>query len=173
MLPPYHSTAFFNTNTYQPLPQGKELVFVGWQMKTPENIGGLIRTAANIGIKDVIVVSSVDNYFNGTKIRRVARSAYDFVNLKYASEDELWQLIDSSFITVALETSPASTNIFTTSLPDKLALFLGNEQDGLPQLVIDRCQQQVHIPMTGPVKSMNVSHAATVAAFEWLRQKMS
>lgn len=51
-----------------------------------------------------------------------------------------------------------------------MALMIGSEQSGMPGNVKFPGQLDVHIPMHGAVKSMNVSHAASVCLFEWVRE---
>jgi tRNA G18 (ribose-2'-O)-methylase SpoU len=50
---------------------------------------------------------------------------------------------------------------------------VGNEKKGIDIDFVEECETIVHIPLTGNCTSLNVSHAAAVAAFEWLRQKMN
>lgn len=162
---------FFSNHPGKMLSDDFQLVLVCWNMKTPENLGSIIRTAANIGVKRILVVEDGES-LNEVKLKRVARSALQFVEIEYVKTEDWRAILDGTFVTIALETSPQSVNIYQTALPDKMALFLGNEQVGLPDDVISQCAMSVHIPMPGSVKSMNVSHAASVAAFEWMRQKL-
>jgi tRNA G18 (ribose-2'-O)-methylase SpoU len=173
MPSPNHSIGFFDTIAPYSRPgSDKSLAFVAWKIKTPENIGSIMRCAGNIGCQTIFVVENDSKPHSEIKIKRVSRSSAKFVEVIFVNEHELWQQLDPSLVPVAIETSPESVNVFTHQLPDKVALFLGNEKDGLPANIIERCQLSVHIPMTGPIKSMNVSQAATVVAFEWLRQMM-
>lgn len=162
---------FFSKNPGKTLSDSFQLILVCWNMKTPENLGSIIRTAANIGVKRILVVEDGES-LNEVKLKRVARSALQYVDLEYIGVGNWSSKLDTDFVAVALETSPQSANIYQTQLPDKMALLLGNEQMGLPDEVIAQCAMSVHIPMPGAVKSMNVSHAATVASFEWMRQKL-
>jgi len=53
-----------------------------------------------------------------------------------------------------------------------MALIVGNEINGINPLLLQKVQLSVHIPVTGSVKSLNVSHAAAVCLFEWLKQQI-
>jgi 23S rRNA (guanosine2251-2'-O)-methyltransferase len=57
-------------------------------------------------------------------------------------------------------------------LPERIALVLGNETDGLSEAVREELDDLVSIPMRGGVESLNVSTAATVAGYELLRRRM-
>jgi tRNA G18 (ribose-2'-O)-methylase SpoU len=71
---------------------------------------------------------------------------------------------------VAIETSDNATCIYDTQLPEDVAFIVGNERDGLDEKLLSQCDMVVYIPVPGPTRSLNVSHAAAVALFEWQRQ---
>jgi 23S rRNA (guanosine2251-2'-O)-methyltransferase len=160
---------FFEETTYAPVPKDTAPIIVAVNLKTPENIGHLMRLAANSGCKKLWIVQE-DTTIRNTKLKRVAGLAYEKVDWAFCTAVELEQLLPSNYIQTALETAPGSENLFTCQLPDAMALMVGNEQEGLPEWALEKCTRSVHIPMTGPVKSMNVSHAAAVCLFEWMRQ---
>lgn len=140
-------------------------------LKTPENIGHLIRIAGNIGITRIISIE--ETQLKDSKIKKTACMAWDYVELIHTTQDNFHQYIPSEYQWVALETTEESKNIYQTRLPKKMALFLGNEIRGIHPDILTRCTLHVNIPMTGPATSMNVSHAATASIFEWLRQQIT
>ena len=71
---------------------------------------------------------------------------------------------------IAIETCSEAKNIYKTTLPIDAAFIVGNEKYGISEELLSRTHQQVFIPMPGPVKSLNVSHALSIALFEWYRQ---
>ncbi len=145
-------------------------IIVADMLRTPENIGSLIRIAANIGIKRVVSIENEPH--RGSKIRKTACMAWDYVELISATPENYKEFVPSDYQLVALETSSISQNIFKSELPRKMALVVGNEMDGTRQELLQDCPMHVHIPMSGPATSMNVSHAACVALFEWVRQNL-
>ncbi len=137
-------------------------------LRTPENVGSLIRLAANVGCTTVVLVASDD--MKESKIRKTACMAWDYVRLeRVASADELTKIVPTDYEYVAVETTPDSVDIYTKPLPRKVALVVGSEVHGVSESVLSLCPQRVYIPMTGPDTSMNVSQAAAVALFEWVR----
>ncbi|MBN2165341.1 MAG: TrmH family RNA methyltransferase [Marinilabiliaceae bacterium] len=167
------SREFFKATNYPSIINNNyELILITWHLKTPENIGSLIRLAANMGLKKVIFINNKDTLLRISKIKRTARDAEKFIEVHFASEDELINLIQQDYKHIALETSFGSKNIYKTTLPAKLALYLGNEITGLPQSLLSKMDECVHIPTPGPIPSMNVAMAGAVASFEWYRQMM-
>ena len=53
-----------------------------------------------------------------------------------------------------------------------MAFIVGSERDGLSNELLKQCDVVVYIPVPGPTRSLNVSHAAAVALFEWQRQML-
>lgn len=143
-------------------------VIIADLLKTPENIGSLIRMAANIGIKRIISIETEPH--RESKIRKTACMAWDYVELIHATKENYGEYVPEGYEMVALETSSISQNLYNAELPRKMALVVGNEVDGIRMELLGDCPLHVHIPMTGPATSMNVSHATCVALFEWVRR---
>lgn len=145
-------------------------IIVADLIRTPENIGSLIRLAANAGVKRVISIETEPH--KEYKIKKTACMAWDYVELIHCEPSRLMDYIPADYELVALETSPKSQNIYTVKLPQKMALVVGNEMHGVRNELLDQCPLHVNIPMCGPATSMNVSHAASVGLFEWVRQTL-
>lgn len=168
----FASRDFFKDNTYPQIPNHLDIILIGWKLKSPENMGSLVRLAANMGLKEVIFINNSTDIKRSSKINKTARSAIQYVKITNIEPDQMEATIPSDYRWIALETCSGSENIFISKLPDKMALFLGNEISGLPSSIVSMMTQTIHIPMTGNIPSMNVASAATVAAFEWYRKKL-
>lgn len=147
-------------------------IIVGYNIKTPENIGNIIRLADNSGCKEILFVTNDENT-RSSKIKKTASSSYSSVNWSFCKESELKAKIPSDYKWIAIETSSDSKNIYQVKLPNKVALIVGNEITGIDSKLLNKCHEIVHIPLLGNNTSMNVSHALAVALFEWLRQTAS
>lgn len=137
-------------------------------LRTPENVGALVRLLANIGSEKLILVNS--EQMNMAKVKRTACMAWDYVKIETCEAGELGEHIPEGYEMVAVETSAQSVSIYKTEMPRRVALVLGSEVHGVSSEILAMCKTHVHIPMTGPDTSMNVSHAACVALFEWVRR---
>ena len=56
------------------------------------------------------------------------------------------------------------------SMTGPFALVLGGEAKGLTQTVCRQCEELVHIPMAGPMDSLNVSVSTGILLYEKVRQ---
>jgi tRNA G18 (ribose-2'-O)-methylase SpoU len=164
-----NSVEFFKNQKY---PEFSSMpVIAAWQIMNPENIGNLIRLADNIGAKELFILGE-DFQIRISSVKKTAGLSFENISLKFIHPNDFFSQVGSEYKLVAIETSQKSTNIFTTKLPEKVVFILGNERNGLPEEILSKCIFQVHIPMTGKCKSMNVSHALAVALFEWQRQRL-
>lgn len=164
-----NSVDFFNRQQYPGL-KNKPLI-AGWQIINPENIGNLIRIADNLGAEQVFILGD-DFQFRTASIKKTAGLSFANVKLNFITPDEFFLRLNPDVRIVAIETAENSSNIFQTELPENIVFLVGNERNGLPDDLLDKCSMSVHIPMTGKCKSMNVSHALAVALFEWQRQML-
>jgi 23S rRNA (guanosine2251-2'-O)-methyltransferase len=65
----------------------------------------------------------------------------------------------------------AGEDLYKFRFPDKCALVLGSEGEGLRKNIINICDHLVKIPMIGKINSLNVSVSAGVMLYEILRQR--
>jgi len=163
-----HSKYFFNEQNESSITPGNELIIITDQFSTPENIGSIIRLAANVNAKEVIVLGSEECRLS--KIKKTAGAAMGHVTVQFVNPDDF--ICPEGFTLIALETVTGAKNIYASEFPQKTALVLGNEKKGVSQEMLLKCQGSVFIPMPGAIKSMNVSHAASVCVFEWLRRNV-
>lgn len=166
-----NSVDFFKQHPYQ-LPEGvKAPVLVVCPLQTPENYGNIIRLADTIGCS-ILYVLKGSYPISERKIKKTAGNSYHRVNMHYVEENELFALLKDQYTLVGLETASNSRNIFHEILPVAMALIVGNEKQGIPPGLLEKCHLTVHIPLTGNCTSLNVTHALAVALFEWLRSNL-
>ncbi len=145
-------------------------VIVAEALQSPDNMGAILRLASNIGAAKVWFVYDEKPNFRAYKIKRRSSGAVDKTPWDYAKYEDIFDVLPDNYQYVAVETTADAKNIFQEKLPEKIVLFVGNERYGLSDKLLDKIKTRVYIPMAGTVTSMNVSHALSVALFEWLRQ---
>jgi TrmH family RNA methyltransferase len=105
-------------------------------------------------------------------VRRAAASSRDNIRWYFSEETDLRKIVPDGKKIVAIETSDNATCIYNTALPEDVAFIVGSERNGLSDELLTQCDMVVYIPVPGPTRSLNVSHAAAVALFEWQRQML-
>ena len=147
-------------------------ILIADHLLTPDNIGAMIRLADNIGASEVCFLGNEDEHRLG-KVRRAAASSRDNIRWYFSEETDLRKIVPEGKAIVAIETADNATCIYDTELPEDVAFIVGNERQGLSNEILAQCDKVVYIPVPGPTRSLNVSHAAAVALFEWQRQMLN
>ncbi len=61
--------------------------------------------------------------------------------------------------------------LWDANLPDGAVLVFGNESQGMPQRILDKHPERVfRVPMTGPVRSLNLATAVGIVLYDTLRK---
>jgi len=146
-------------------------IIIADDIRTPENIGSIIRLGANIGALKVIFISERGMDFKTFKIAKTASGADKKVPWSFVEDfSSAKNSIPPEYQLISIETSAKSTNIFETKLPEKICFVIGNEVKGIRTEIITQSKKVHHIPIPGFISSLNVTHALSIALFEWLRQ---
>lgn len=165
-----NSVQFFNAKEDEKFPEKSAIIIAAWHLSNAENIGKIIRLAHNIGAQEVLFIKEGENH-RDSKIKKTAGFSYDQMKWRFISEIEFLTLLQSEYQLTVLETCDDATNIYGEKLPPKTILLAGSESHGLPENIIKMANKSVYIPMPGGCKSLNISNALSVAAFEWYRQQ--
>ena len=151
---------------YQTIPRP---IVIADHLMTPDNMGAMIRIADNIGASEMCFLGDETKHSLG-KVRRAAASSRGNIRWYFTEETDLRKIVSRSKTIVAIETADNATCIYDTDLPEDAAFIVGSESHGLSEDLLRQCDLVVYIPVPGPTRSLNVSHAAAVALFEWQRQ---
>lgn len=145
-------------------------VIIANNLRTPENMGSVLRIAANIGAIKTLFISDTVLHFKSYKIKKTASGALDKVNWKAISLAELADEIPENYRLIAIETTQTAKDLYSCNFPEKTAFIIGNEKSGIRPELLQMAGLHLYIPMPGPVTSLNTTHALSLAVFEWYRQ---
>lgn len=146
-------------------------IVIADHLMTPDNMGAMIRLADNIGATEMCFLGEESRHSLG-KVRRAAASSRGNIKWYFTEETDLSKIVPEGKTIIAIETADNATCIYDTELPKNAAFIVGSESHGLSEELLDQCDMVVYIPVPGPTRSLNVSHAAAVALFEWQRQML-
>lgn len=135
----------------------------------PRNLGAAMRSAWAAGVKAVIVPK--DKSASMTPVaRKTADGAAEhvpFVAVTNLSRTlELLKEFNVEVIGLAGETDKS---IYDYDLQKRTAIVMGSEEAGMRHLTREKCDALVKIPMAAGVESLNVSVAAGIALYEYVR----
>ncbi|SDZ53799.1 RNA methyltransferase, TrmH family [Evansella caseinilytica] len=144
-----------------PLERGRFLLVDGVQ--DPGNIGAIIRTADAAGISGVVLGEGTADPFNGKVIRATQGSLFHIPVLKMDLEEAI-QFCKDNHVPVFGTSLHGST--YTAIAPqESFALLVGNEGSGVQPAFLEKCDQNLYIPIYGQAESLNVSIATGILLY--------
>jgi tRNA G18 (ribose-2'-O)-methylase SpoU len=144
--------------------RGPRAVLVCPNLTNPENLGALVRLADVFGVDAVLVGPHSPDPLS----RRVLRvSMGTALRLPVVGSTELEAEVerlrdDLGFELLASVIDPSAEPLDRAARPERLALFLGNENAGLGPEWVARCSRCVTIPMRAGGESLNVAVAGGI-----------
>jgi len=156
-----------------------EIIVIAHNIRSTHNVGAIFRTADGFGVSNIILsgytpypkLTSGDTRLPHIaekltkQIHKTALGAEATVPFEYHEEINLQALQTAGYRIVALEQSPRSVFLNEYKVPEKIALLLGEEVEGIAEELLEQCDDIVEIPMKGSKESFNVSVAAGVAMY--------
>ena len=149
------------------------LVVVLDGVEDPHNLGAIVRTAHAAGADAVVIAERRAAGVTET-VARAAAGATEYVPIIRASNISraLEKLKQRGFWVYGLD-ERGDHLYHEIDFATPSVFVLGGEGHGLHQNVRTHCDFVVRIPMAGPIASLNVSVAAGVVLFEWLRRSQA
>lgn len=136
------------------------------QLTDPHNIGAIIRTAMAFGINYIITTK-----FNSTKdsaiITKTSAGLSEMIDIIEVTNlnRAIDELKNTGYFIIGMA-GEAKTNLKTINDSKNLCLVVGNEGNGIRQLVKKNCDILAKIEMKNNVESLNVSVATAIAIYQ-------
>lgn len=140
------------------------------RLTNPANVGMILRSATAAGLDGVLLPRRGLPAIDPLVIKASAGVAFRAPVLRSATVEEGCAALSAAgFGVYGLDAGGDS--LLTAKLPDRVALVLGNETDGLTASLRPSLDGILAIPMHGGVESLGVASAGAVAAFELARRR--
>ena len=152
--------------TVEALLEGARRVVILENVADPTNVGAIFRSVAGIGADAVLVTARCSDPF----YRRAIRVSMGTVLQVPWSRLGDWgearaQLAGFHVAALALEPGAVDLRSFAATTPERVALVLGAEGEGLTSEAIAAADTVVQIPMAHGIDSLNVAATAAVAMY--------
>ncbi|MFQ9738176.1 MAG: TrmH family RNA methyltransferase [Christensenellaceae bacterium] len=134
----------------------------------PGNMGAIIRTANAAGYGEIYLVGCTDPY--SPKSVRASMSGIFFVRIYTGTREAVLEALSGLPILAA---DMDGENIFSFRPPEKFALAIGNEANGISEEVFRKAQHKLKIPMRAAQESLNAGIAAGIAMYLWKKDKFT
>lgn len=133
-----------------------------------QNISAVIRSCDCFGIQDLYITgNSPSTHVN----KHVAQGAYNWVDIHRNTfrpdEETLKELKDQGYRIVVTLPEPGASSLHDFDInKGKIALVMGNEKEGVSQMVKEMADEFLYIPMAGFSQSLNISVSTAVIISE-------
>jgi RNA methyltransferase, TrmH family len=153
------------------VPADASLVLVLAEVRDPGNAGTLVRSALAVGASSVVFTrGSVDPWHPKT-VRAAAGTLFHIPVIRaHGLEEAASELRAAGFVLIGADAS-SRRPLDSVDLTRRIAFVVGNEAWGLPSDMRHLLDEDIGIPMPGPVESLNVGIAGSILLFETVRQR--
>ncbi len=140
-------------------------------VEDPANLGAIIRTVVATGAHGVVIPERRAAGLSPA-VARAAAGAMEYAKVARVPNlvRTLMDLKSQNLWVYGFEAQAPKTYT-ELDYSQGCVLVLGGEGHGLHRLVREACDERAHIPLQGPVSSLNVSVAAGVVLYEAVRQR--
>lgn len=144
----------------------KSIVLILDGVQDPRNFGAIIRSAEIFGVKGIIIPERNSVKINETVIK-TSTGAIEHVDIIKVTNisDAIQKLKKLDFWVYGAEGS-GTKYYHEEKYPNKTALVLGSEGEGIRKKVKENCDILIKIPMHGKINSLNVSVAGGILLSE-------
>lgn len=139
-------------------------------LQDPGNLGTILRTAEGAGIDGIIMSRDTVDVYNPKVVRSTMGSLF---RMPFAYVEDLFEAVEkikSSGVTVYAAHLDGE-GFYEKDYRKGTAFLIGNEGNGLTCELTALADEKIRIPMKGKVESLNAAIAATLMAYEALRQR--
>lgn len=156
----------------------RDIVLLAHNIRSTHNVGAFLRTCDGFGVSKVIFSGYTPYptleqdtrlpHFADKLTRQIHKTALGAETTVPFERHELPPIAElkaAGYQIVGLEQDERSVMLPDYQVPDKVALLLGNEIDGIYPEYRDQCDALIEIPMQGAKESFNVSVACGIALY--------
>jgi tRNA G18 (ribose-2'-O)-methylase SpoU len=146
--------------------EGASVVLILENIGDHTNVGAAFRAAAGLGADAVLVSPGGADPLYRRSVRVSMGTVFQVPWTRITDWDQAVADLHAArfdIAALALRDDAVSLDAYVADRPERVALVMGSEGDGLSRTVMDRADTIVTIPMSGGVDSLNVASAAAVA----------
>ena len=143
------------------------------ELSDPHNLGAIMRSAECAGAHGVIIPKRRSVGLTAT-VAKASAGAMEYMKVaRVTNISNTINELKEKGVWVFGTAAEGSIPMYKADLTGPAAIVIGNEGDGMSQLVRKNCDVMVHIPMKGKITSLNASAAASILLYEAVRQRLS
>ena len=135
------------------------------RIQDPGNMGTIIRTADAAGADAIITLKGCVDIYNPKVIRSTMGSIFS-MNIIPAERDEMLSTLKSKGIKIVSSWLNTENWYDTVDYGNKVALVIGNEANGIDDVIAENSDLLVKIPIYGSAESLNAAISSAILMYE-------
>ncbi len=159
----------------------RDIVLIAHNLRSCHNIGSLLRTAEGLGVTEVLLTGYTpypQGQSDDVRLPHEAAKLHKQIQKTAlgAESSQAWRHIDNvhalldelrgqGYHLAAIEQADSSVSLPAFEPPEKLALVVGREVEGVEPEILKQMSVILEIPMFGSKESFNVVQAAAMALY--------
>lgn len=148
------------------------LIVICDELSDPHNLGAIMRSAECAGAHGVIIPKRRSVGLTAT-VAKASAGAVEYMKVaRVTNISAAMQELKDKGVWIFGTAAEGSIPMYKADLTGPTAIVIGNEGDGMSQLVRKNCDVTVSIPMQGHISSLNASAAASILLYEAVRQRL-
>lgn len=160
------------TQKYAEENEGRCLVVVCDHLTDAGNLGAIARSAESVGACGVIIPNKRSAHVTAATYKSSAGAVAHIPIVQVPNIARAIEQLQEAGFWAAAASEHATDLVWKTNLKGKIVLIIGNEQEGVSRLVLEKCDFICALPQVGEISSLNAAQASTVFMYEWLRQNV-
>lgn len=138
-------------------------------IQDPGNLGTIIRSSLAFGVDTIILSPNSVDLYNDKVIRSTEGMIFHINVIRRNLYEVIDELHDKGY-------QVFGTNVHVGMLvekievPNKYAIIMGNEGNGVHEELLDSCDSYLYIPMDSKVESLNVAVATSIILYEFSKR---
>lgn len=139
--------------------------------RTPGNLGSIVRTADATGVSAVLLLGPGADPWDPIAIRASMGAVFRVPIVRLSNTAAFFEWAAAGGVPVVAMVTQAATPLWSSRLPPRLAVLMGNEATGIDESDVARSSLRLAIPMTGETDSFNLAVATGMFLYEVRRQQ--
>ena len=133
-------------------------------LSDPGNVGTLMRTAEAFSWDRVICLGNTADIYN-PKVLRAAMGSIFRLKISCSTLETAMSFFEYTGVASFISMPAQGVVLPLAKVPEKIALFVGNEAHGLPENLNEKAHTIVRLPMATPVDSLNAAVAGGILLY--------
>ena len=147
------------------------LILVLDRITDVRNFGAIARTSECAGVDAILIPEQNSAAINADALKTSTGALHRILVSRTWNLTLSLQFLKDSGVKLIACTENTQDNIYKFDYTTPSAIIMGSEEDGISPDLLKICDARVKIPMSGKIKSLNVSVAAGIILFEVKRQR--